>query len=144
MKICTKCKIEKVFEEFPIRKTGSKDGRNSWCKSCVRNEYHLRYKNKTCTNAKIRHKNLRLKVLNHYGKVCQCCGESIYEFLCIDHINNDGNKHRKIIGTSGAAIYRWLEKNDYPEGFQVLCYNCNMAKSHYGRCPHEEGRSVRN
>ena len=27
-------------------------------------------------------------------------------------------------------------KNNYPEGFQVLCSNCNFAKGKYGSCPH--------
>lgn len=32
-KLCTQCKNEKFFEEFPLRKI-SKDGRYSWCKKC--------------------------------------------------------------------------------------------------------------
>ncbi len=26
--------------------------------------------------------------------------------------------------------------NGYPDGFQVLCANCNMAKDRPGGCPH--------
>jgi len=72
-------------------------------------------------------------VLAHYGNKCACCGESQREFLAIDHINNDGWKHRK---TFKINIYDWLQRNHYPAGFQVLCHNCNMAKAFYGRCPH--------
>ena len=32
--------------------------------------------------------------------------------------------------------YRWLKNHNYPEGFQVLCYNCNLPKGVYGVCPH--------
>ena len=83
---------------------------------------------------------LRLQVLIHYGgdpPKCSCCGESIVEFLTLDHINNDGAEHRKRIGKwSGHAYYIWIIKNNFPPLFQVLCYNCNCAKGCYGSCPH--------
>ncbi len=78
---------------------------------------------------------LRYLVLEHYGARCQCCGETQYEFLAIDHINGGGLAHRRSI--PGQSVYRWLRKNNFPEGFQVLCHNCNMAKAFYGKCPHE-------
>lgn len=81
---------------------------------------------------------LRSDVLQAYGNVCKCCGEQERKFLCIDHINNDGAKHRKEFRLKSAqAMYTWLRKNNYPQGFQILCYNCNCAKAYYGRCPHE-------
>lgn len=77
---------------------------------------------------------LKVEVLSHYGGVCICCGESEVEFLCIDHVNNDGNKHRKEIEM---PIYRWLKKQGFPkDGFQILCFNCNHAKR-FGVCPHQ-------
>lgn len=80
-------------------------------------------------------------IFSHYGKSCACCGESGYGFLSIDHINGGGNKHRnEIKRRSGTSFYRWLIVNDFPEGFQTLCYNCNLAKGFIGRCPHEESR----
>ena len=80
---------------------------------------------------------IRQEVIAAYGGKCTCCGESTPEFLVIDHTNNDGAAHRKEIGAAGGStIYKWLKKNDYPEGFQVLCHNCNMAKGFYGQCPH--------
>ena len=73
----------------------------------------------------------------HYGGKCNCCGESCMEFLTIDHINGGGTKHRKSLGIpTGFPFYIWLIKNNFPEGFQVLCYNCHMAKTYYGYCPH--------
>ena len=81
----------------------------------------------------------RIICLRHYGgeiPKCACCGESEIKFLCIDHVNNDGAKHRKEIGSIG--IYGWLKKNNFPNGFQVLCHNCNCAKGFYGKCPHKE------
>lgn len=67
---------------------------------------------------------------------CVCCGESTYKFLTIDHINNDGFKYRKEIC---GRLHDWLRKNNYPKGFQVLCFNCNCGKSvNKGTCPHKD------
>lgn len=90
-------------------------------------------------NRKKTNNKLRTDVLNAYGNKCQCCGESHREFLAIDHMNNDGTEHKKSLSLKSAqAFYTWLRKNNYPQGFQVLCHNCNMAKGFYGRCPHND------
>lgn len=74
---------------------------------------------------KYREKN-KEKVFNYYGKVCNWCGESDKKVLIMDHINNDGVEHRKEIGFR-KDIYGWLIKNNFPEGFQTLCWNCNSG-----------------
>jgi len=88
----------------------------------------------------------RLKVLSHYsgGSVkCACCGECHIEFLVIDHINGGGHRHRREIGAkSSPMFYNWLKKNNYPDGFQVLCHNCNSSKGFYGYCPHNNSKNV--
>lgn len=92
-------------------------------------------------------KELRRKVFEHYGLTCSCCGENEYEFLTIDHINNDGAKHREEIfgktwrSACGSRLYFWLIKNNFPEGFQTLCYNCNCARAKQEDkvCPHKKG-----
>lgn len=73
------------------------------------------------------------------GWVCKCCGETEKSFLSIDHINNDGAKMRRE-GVHGVSnqFYRWLKKNGYPDGFQVLCMNCQWGKHiNKGVCPHQ-------
>lgn len=80
----------------------------------------------------------RQACLDAYGGKCTCCGENTYEFLCIDHIANDGKQHRLTLTKGGDSIYRWLKRNNYPDGFQVLCHNCNLAKAFYGICPHQK------
>ena len=80
---------------------------------------------------------IRKEVIEHYGGKCVCCGESHLEFLCLDHINGNGNKHRKEIG-AGANVIFWIRKNNYPIGlFQILCANCNLGKHINGICPHK-------
>jgi len=83
---------------------------------------------------------LKNRVFDHYGRSCACCGENIFRFLCIDHINNDGNSHRKLMDLAGGTqFYSWLEKNGFPPEFQTLCYNCNQGKhQNNGVCPHKE------
>jgi hypothetical protein len=74
------------------------------------------------------------------GYVCVCCGETRWQFLCIDHVNNDGHEHRKTVGRGG-NIYRWLIVNGFPAGFQVLCFNCNQGRRlNHGVCPHVEAQ----
>lgn len=71
------------------------------------------------------------------GYRCKCCGETTEAFLSIDHINNDGNEHRKTMDRR--KIYKWLKQQGYPEGFQVLCMNCNFGKARNGGvCPHQD------
>lgn len=73
-----------------------------------------------------------------YGGKCVCCGETELNFLTLDHINNDGALQRKE-RSAGSATYKWVMK-ERPADLQVLCYNCNCAKGHYGICPHEIAR----
>lgn len=56
----------------------------------------------------------------------------------MDHIGGGGTQHRRDEGITGSGIYLWLKKNGYPDGFQTLCHNCNLARGYYGSCPHEE------
>ena len=70
------------------------------------------------------------KVFNHYGNKCSC-GFSDIRALQIDHINNNGAEERKSLGGqnfSGWRFYKYLIDNNYPNGYQTLCANCNMIK----------------
>lgn len=62
--------------------------------------------------------------------------------LTIDHIDNDGGKHRREI--KSLYIYPWIKKNNFPAGFQVLCFSCNHGKQLNGgtRCPAWEDHDV--
>ena len=81
---------------------------------------------------------LRYRVLDYYSEgkfCCALCGEDQYPCLSIDHIDGGGNEHRRVIGvTSGTNFYRWLEKSNYPNGFRVLCANCQVIQKfkHFG------------
>jgi hypothetical protein len=61
--------------------------------------------------------------------------------LSIDHVNGGGTEQRRT-GMKGSIFYRWLKKEGYPRGYQVLCHNCNQAKGFYGECPHQRQRAA--
>ena len=65
----------------------------------------------------------RDQVLDHYGRVCVCCGAT--RGLTIDHVNGDGKAHREELK---GDLYRWLVQEGFPRGFQVLCTPCNSSK----------------
>lgn len=102
-------------------------------------KYSIEYKYKNKKRIRAKRQKKRKLVIEHYGGKCVCCGEKRIEFLAIDHINNDGNEHRKKLTTK---IFYWLIKNNYPDGFQILCHNCNSSKAYYGYCPHWAGTKL--
>ena len=157
-KRCSRCGKVKPLDEF-YRHSKSKDQHDVWCKSCsnkcrqTRRENHrdeerlaaheryLRLKDKIHLYNRDSHQRLKISLVAHYSNNtnrCACCGEPDIRFLTIDHINGNGSQHRKSIGCrSGSTFYRWLIKVGMPEGYQVLCYNCNIARTWYGTCPHQ-------
>jgi len=85
-----------------------------------------------------------MQVIEYYGGKCACCGETEYTFLAIDHINGGGTEHRKKIKKqSGTAMAKWLIDNNFPDGFQILCHNCNMSKHlNQGICAHKMNNNL--
>lgn len=83
----------------------------------------------------------RKQVLAHYSDGtmrCKCCGDDTYEFLALDHKNNDGAAHRGSVGMMYAQnTVSYVFKHKFPPIYQVLCHNCNMAKALYKVCPHQ-------
>jgi hypothetical protein len=99
-------------------------------------------------------KDIRLNILQVYSKrlsnsdipCCNCCGlNSHLDFLALDHIAGkrqmDSEPELVKLGYSSklksVELQPWIRKNNFPDGFQILCHNCNQAKSSYGKCPHE-------
>lgn len=140
MKTCPKCTKNLPITQFPKSKQ-KRSGIYPYCKKCCvikQQNYRILNKEQEQKRDKQRHKETKLMVLKHYGNKCKCCGETQYEFLSIDHINNDGAKHRKQIAQEGGIrdICVWIIKHNFPNFLQILCYNCNCAKQFAGYCPH--------
>ena len=144
MKTCSHCGLPKDLSEFHKNKN-LPGGRASWCKLCVseyNEQYKLAYPEKEEARklaGKRQRKDCKAKVFAHYGSCCACCGEDNMMFLTVDHVDNDGAEHRRTM-THGSTISVWLVKHNFPEGFQILCYNCSCGRAHNGGvCPHQEG-----
>lgn len=122
------------YEGTPCVKCGNsvRYKSNGNCVACMKRKFK---ENNTSYKSKQRVKN---EVIQYYGGKCACCGESELIFLNIDHINQDGAEHRRKQpeASGGARFYYWLKKNNFPEGYRVLCFNCNFAIYHLGECPH--------
>ena len=77
-------------------------------------------------------------ILAYGGYRCACCGIREALFLTIDHVNDGGARHRRQVGAS-VDFFKWLKRNGYPKGFQVLCSNCNSGRHRNGGCcPHKD------
>jgi hypothetical protein len=105
--------------------------------------YRLKNQVKTNEISRLSRLKAKIKAFDAYGgRKCSWCGEDDLIILTIDHINNDGASHRKKLGKQnnighrnnggGTRTYNWLNKNGYPPGYQVLCFNCNFAKAQNG------------
>lgn len=94
-------------------------------------EYYKNNKQVIEKRNKERAREVRLKVLIHYGKgraACVECGYNIFDALDLDHINNNGAENRPKYGYSWGTFWRSLIKNNFPKGYQTLCRNCNWLK----------------
>lgn len=89
---------------------------------------------------------LRLATLIAYSTdppKCACCKEGILEFLTLDHIaGGGGSDRRRRKERGGHKTYLRLRRAGFPQGFRVLCWNCNAAIGLYGGCPHGGVRNV--
>lgn len=112
------------------------------CKKCPTVEAAERHAQQSRDNAQLVRDRNKVAVVEAYGGKCSCCGEAEPVFLCVDHVDGDGARHREAIGQgvrrigSGSVMYAWLVKNGFPEGFQLLCANCNLGKQSIYGCPH--------
>jgi hypothetical protein len=152
-KLCIKCLQKRGLDCF-YKSSRFKDGFYQRCSDCCRKEekeyYHknrdkiLRrsqgYRKRNASGFRksgLRYRNkLRSELISAYGGKCSCCGESQFLFLTLEHLNHDGQEHRKIFGNLG--VYRDLKRSGYPKDkYTVLCWNCNMATRYGAVCPHK-------
>lgn len=142
--------LERQPKTLVCRKCGQKfkslSGRHWHCDTCKKiikrdgmREWHRNHLEQVAVWRRRTTRKVKLEVITHYGGRCACCGETEPLFLTIDHINGGGTAHRKEIGYFGSSFYIWLRRENYPEGYQVLCFNCNCARGlNGGICPHEQ------
>jgi hypothetical protein len=139
--VCRDCHQKKPLSEFHLR-TATKNGkryeyRERICKKCRSDRATTWYQENQDRYRKWRREQTqqdRNLCFDHYGRTCACCGETERAFLQFDHVNGGGRQHSKVRGEHRIAT--WLRQHGFPDGYQVLCANCNHAKGILGQCPH--------
>lgn len=152
-KRCSLCRTELPTAEFH-NNSDTKDGLARYCKKCASERCREAYRRmsseeKASLLTKVsqyskshrcdrRQQNVEYRrrkkqeVFSHYCSgvpQCQRCGCDNLCTLSIDHIDGNGAQHRSDEGVkAGSNFYQWLKKQGYPDGFQVLCMNCQFIK----------------
>jgi hypothetical protein len=131
-KICTKCQIP-LTEENWIFSSDKYKKKSYICDGCRKSKGNAAWHENKEHNLEVKsdyRMKVRVDTINHYGGKCAICQIDNIYYLSIDHINGGGNIDRKIkkLG-SGYNFYLYLQKNGYPDGFRVLCYNDNCSVS---------------
>lgn len=141
----TRCKSCREAASLYARKRYRTAKANSLCRQCLVPVSDGQAKCGTCREGrKKERRKIKDAVFAAYGGyVCACCGVAEPMFLQVDHIHRDGQALRKEQGL-GSSLYRWLRMRGFPAGYQILCANCNHARSRHdnpsGTCPHEFAR----
>ncbi len=106
-------------------------------------------KSEILAKSKVVREDLKKEVFSEYSKrhsksktpCCRCCGENFdIDFLSVDHIDGRTHLAKDEKHLRANLLNVWLKKNNFPDGFQILCHNCNFAKGmkkNNNKCPHE-------
>lgn len=147
---CYRCKSHKPISEFGKNGHGRIGSGVDWscrqCTSFIRKTSYKKHRNAWLARRAM----YRRIVFNTYSGTpprCQCAGCPLPEmnilFLEVDHIRGLGKaeaEYARLHGQrlyKGHHLYRWLIKNNFPSGYQILCSNCNHGKERNGGiCPH--------
>lgn len=123
------CKVHGLQDIKAYHETSGKDGgaTSYHCRQCTLDS-RRENRGRISTWGKAATQRHRLDVLRHYSPELQCaiCGEGHSEFLALDHIEGGGQQKRKSAKLTGGYRY-WtsIKRARYPEGYRVLCHNCN-------------------
>ena len=88
------------------------------------------YKQKMRIYQRERSRKLRNQLIIILGGKCVKCGFSETICLQFDHINDDGNAERKILGNRSNSLPNYYNKRPElaKERLQLLCANCHIKK----------------
>jgi hypothetical protein len=124
---------QKYWDNIEQRRAQTNQYNNSEERKKHRSDYAKKYNqehlHELTVKRRYHRRNARLKVYQHYSNgtmKCAKCGNNDIDVLSIDHINGGGNAHRKNVVHSHTE--EWLVRNNFPDGFQVLCMNCQFKK----------------
>lgn len=138
---CANCR-RPLRKAIAIRRRPPRKGVLSYCRPC-QNARSMKSQNEDpqahLDRCRTYRQKIRREMIKAYGGKCACCGESIPEFLALDHKKGGGTRMRKLLcNNTSQTMYRLVRDQGYPKSkYQLLCHNCNGAKAWYGGCPHQ-------
>lgn len=105
------------------------------CQKCGVNKHEIN--KKQCTPCLDQQRGINNKrqvaawdaALAHYGRLCECCGESHPLFLTLDHTDN-----KLHLDTAGRRIPGWrianiaIKSGVWPTNLRTMCFNCNCGR----------------
>jgi len=116
------------------RRERLKTGRCSICEKMRADDdkfYCQDHRRKIRENGERERRRIKKIVFDRLGRRCVCCGITENSMLTIDHAINIGKQRSK-----EGEIYSYLIKNNFPDGYSVMCFNCNISKYRLGICAH--------
>lgn len=133
--LCKKCNDKRKARQKQEYENCKRDGLCFECKGPSRPGKTLCEpctQGKTASNRNLRRRT-KLIVLAYFGQKCAHCTETDIRVLTLDHVNGDGNAHRKEVGDSSVRVWRDVAKQIERDGkpardCQLLCYNCHAKK----------------
>jgi 5-methylcytosine-specific restriction endonuclease McrA len=112
--------------EIRLKKAASYVG-NRESISLVRKKKRAENPGVDASSQKMKRVAIKALAVSILGGACPC-GVDDVDVLCVDHVNDDGQKERKS-GVSGITIYRRIIRGENDGRYQLLCFNCNLRKS---------------
>lgn len=124
---CAVCKVTKpLTDEFFPRSKNRPSGFGPRCRPCSNKK------------AMVLQWKLKLEMIAAYGGRCSCCGETEPRFLTLEHLEHDGQEHRKQKRCGGFGTWRDLKRRGWPKDkYTIYCWNCNLATRLGDPCPHK-------
>lgn len=116
-KLCNGCGKWLPIDNFS-KSTNSPDGLYHICRICNSNMKKLCEHTLTI---------IALDIYSNGYMKCELCDEDDIDVLSFDHIMGGGRKHRETMKQT--KIIEWFRDNNYPDGFRVLCRNCNWKEN---------------
>jgi hypothetical protein len=105
-----------------------------------RKEFYRKNAARMSRNAAVFKGHVRRATRAYLGNKCACCGETEQEFLSVDHVRNNGAKHRREKGREAWMweVWKAIKEKRIVTEYQLMCFNCNFSK-HFGKgvCAHK-------
>ena len=88
---------------------------------------------------------VKTEVFSYYSKkisnsdipICACCLYDDLRALTLDHIKGRMNVSPEEKQLGGVPLWKFVKAKGLPDGYQILCFNCNTMKGNKPQCPHQ-------